>query len=168
MIDTDIIARQLLEPEQTAWRAVKQHFGDSFFLANGHLNRSRLADLVFKDDASKQWLETLLHPLIRKAWSDQVAQMKVQNERLCVVVIPLLFETGIQNQFGTTLCTACSLDTQMERLQGRDWSLEHIHSRLAAQWTLANKVEASQFIIWTDCPPQATCAQVDLILGWAN
>ena len=163
IIDTDVIARQLLEPEQPAWKGVKLQFGDSFFLADGRLDRSRLADFIFKDSISRQKLDVLMHPMIRSYWKSEVSKLKEQNIKLCVVVIPLLFETHAEDQFDTIISMVCSSLTQVKRLEQRGWSLSHIKSRVAAQWPMAMKAKLSQYVIWTECSKESTIAQMRII-----
>ena len=164
LIDTDIIARQLLEPEQAAWAAVKEHFGASFFSADGSLDRGKLASLIFTDGASMKWLNQLMHPMIRQQWSQDVCQLKETGHKVCVVVIPLLFETDAQSAFDTVICMACSSFTQKIRLKKRGWNQEHIESRIASQWPMPRKMNASHHVIWTDCAKHATQDQCHLVL----
>lgn len=165
VIDTDIISRQLMEPEQPAWSAVKNHFGSSFFNSDGHLNRSKLASRIFSDHSSKEWLNQLMHPLIRRQWHQDVFKFKESGARVCVVVIPLLFETHAQTEFNKIICVACSTLTQMNRLKERGWNEAHVESRIASQWTMTQKMEASHYVIWTDCSKLSTQAQCDLVVN---
>lgn len=164
VIDTDMIARQLLEPEQPAWLAVKNHFGDSFFGANGHLDRTKLAARIFSDQSSKEWLNQLMHPMIRHQWNQGVLKFKELGDRFCVVVIPLLFETEAQSAFEKIICMACSAPTQMNRLKERGWSRQHMESRISSQWTMTQKMNVSDYVIWTDCTKNSTIAQCELVL----
>ena len=165
VIDTDVISRQLLEPEQSAWSAVKSHFGSSFFFPDGHLDRSKLASQIFSDASSKEWLNQLMHPMIRHQWKLSVSQFKELGKRICVVVIPLLFETDAHSDFDKIICMACSTPTQMDRLKKRGWDLKHIKDRVSSQWPMFQKMNASHYVIWTDCAKTSTHSQCELVLN---
>ena len=163
MIDTDLIARSLLEKGQPALEEIKRKFGDSYFQPDGSLNRSDLAQLVFSDSSARQWLNEFLHPMIREQWKNKVADLKLVGTPLCVVVIPLLFETQAQHEFEVTVCVACSNQTQQMRLSERGWSKVHIQSRNDAQWSMARKMESSHYVVWTDCSKDTTIAQANIV-----
>lgn len=165
VVDTDVIARQLLEPGQPVYTAVRSHLGASFFHSDGQLDRPKLASLIFSDVDSKNWLNQLMHPIIRQQWKKQVLRIKEQGEKMCVVVIPLLFETKAQGSFDKIICMACSPQTQRSRLEGRGWDKKQIEARIASQWSMTEKMFESHFVIWTDCSKESTKRQCDLILN---
>src|SRR5438105_1274041 len=91
VIDTDLLARQLVEPGQPALSEIRSAFGDSVIGPDGQLIRRELANRVFADPNARQQLEAILHPRIRDLWKSQAAALRVKNSPLVVVVIPLLF-----------------------------------------------------------------------------
>lgn len=163
VIDTDDLARQLLLPGQPALELVRQQFGDEICSADGTLDRIRLSQIVFQDPDALKRLEQVLHPRIRESWEETVHLWNQQGISIGVIVIPLLFETGAQDRFDATISMACSLATQRRRLRERGWGEDHIHQRLSAQWSLASKVAASDYIIWTDTNFAATILQWEII-----
>jgi dephospho-CoA kinase len=152
VIDTDLLARQLVEPGQSALGEIVQLFGASILDSRGALNRAKLARQVFSTPELRQQLEAILHPKIRDAWLKQAETWRAQNVRTGAVIIPLLFETDAQKEFDHTICLACTHETQTQRLQARDWSAEQIHQRIKAQWPIDKKIEKSDFVIWTEGP----------------
>src|SRR3954467_3288953 len=142
VIDTDVIARELVEPGQPALDEITQRFGNELLDGEGKLNRAALAQLVFGDPSKREQLEAILHPRIRERWLKQVEVWR-STERAGVVVIPLLFETNAQAHFDSIICTACSAGTQRERLLARGMSSEQIDQRIAAQWPVEKKISAS-------------------------
>ena len=163
VIDTDDISRLLLEPGQVALELVKQTFGDDICCSDGSLNRQLLSQIVFNDRSSLKRLENILHPRIREAWESTVSKWEEKGFPLGVVVIPLLFESGIQNRFDSIVALACSAHTQRLRLRSRGWDEAHISKRISSQWTIHDKVHASDFIVWTDTEYSVTDLQWDLI-----
>lgn len=163
IVDTDDVARSLLLPGEPAFNLVCDKFGDEICSADGTLDRQRLSHIVFHDPDSLKALEQILHPRIRESWEETVHLWNQQGISMGVVVIPLLFETGAQNRFDATISMACSLASQRRRLRERGWGEDHIHQRLSAQWSVASKVAASDYIIWTDTHFASTILQWDII-----
>ena len=143
---------------------MKEKFGDAVFLPDGSLNRARLSKIVFEDKNELKWLEGFLHPRIRESWESTVSEWQNLELSIGVVVIPLLFETGIQDRFDSVICMACSSSTQRARLQLRGWDSTHIDQRLSAQWSLGEKMTASNFVIWSDTTASGSFLQWDLVL----
>ena len=73
-VDADQAARWVVEPGRTALLQIAQHFGDGVLLPTGELNRAALRERIFADPAERQWLERLLHPLIRSEIADHLAR----------------------------------------------------------------------------------------------
>jgi dephospho-CoA kinase len=163
MVDTDELARQLVQPGQPALAEIQTEFGKSIVAPDGQLRRDKLAQIVFADAAARQKLETILHPRIRGCWLDQVETWRKENQPLAVVVIPLLFETQAESQFNKIICVACSPTTQRERLMVRGWTPEQIQQRLAAQWPIKEKISRADFVIWTDGSLDVHAQQIERI-----
>ena len=132
--------------------------------ADGRLRRGELARRVFADTAARQQLEHILHPRIRSAWLEQVAQWRAAGVPLAVVVIPLLYETKAEPEFDATLCVACTAGTQRARLLARGWPPEQIAQRLQAQWPAEKKMARANFVIWTEAGLDVHAAQLERIL----
>jgi dephospho-CoA kinase len=177
VVDTDELARQLVEPGQPALAEIQTVFGNSVVASNGQLRRDQLAKIVFADIAARQKLEAILHPRIRECWLAQIETWRAapkrgvggrhENHPPAVVVIPLLFETGAESHFDKTVCVACSAAAQRQRLLERGWTLEQIEQRLAAQWPVGQKIARADFVVWTDGLPEVHAQQIERILASA-
>ena len=165
VVDTDELARQLVQPGQPALAEIINQFGSPFLSSTGELNREALACLVFADDSARKQLEAILHPRIRAAWQAQVESWRSQNCPLALVVIPLLFETQAECQFDKIICAACTPAAQHERLLRRGWTPEQIRQRLAAQLPAGQKMARSHFVIWTEGSLAAHALQAERILA---
>jgi dephospho-CoA kinase len=165
VIDTDVIARQLVEPGQSALSEIATAFGEDMLGPDGQLKRDALAKRVFSDPIQRKRLESILHPRIREHWLNEVKQLAQKNVDPCVVVIPLLFETGAESQFDHVISVACSAGAQHERLQARGWTSDQIQQRIAAQWPIGKKIAASQFVISTEGSLETHSKQIDQILA---
>lgn len=164
VVDTDRLARELVEPGQPALAEIGEAFGPQVLDAQGRLRREVLARIVFADASRRRELERILHPRIREAWRAQVEIWRGEGRPAAVVVIPLLFETGAEGQFDATICVACTAASQRERLVARGWSEDEIARRLAAQWPIEHKMAAADFVVWTEGGVAHTAAQLDRIL----
>jgi dephospho-CoA kinase len=164
VVDTDELARQIVQPGQPALAEIFQTFGADLKDASGHLRREALARIVFSDPAARAKLEAITHPRITQLWRQHLQAWRAEGRAVAVVVIPLLFETQVESEFDAIICLACSAATQRERLAARGWTAEQIEQRLAAQWPIASKMERSNFVVWTEGGEAATAQQLCRII----
>jgi len=164
VVDTDDLARQIVEPGQPALAEVLAAFGPQFAGPDGQLCRDELAQRVFADLAALRQLEDILHPRIRALWHAQVETWREEGRPLAVVVIPLLFETKAEAELDATICIACSAATQQQRLRARGWSPEQIEQRLQAQWPVETKMARADYVVWTEADLDLHAAQIERIL----
>jgi dephospho-CoA kinase len=164
VVDTDELARQLVEPGRPALAEIERMFGKEVLSAAGRLCRAELARIVFADPSARQRLEAILHPRIRQLWQAQAEAWRQEGRAAAVVVIPLLFETDAAAQFDKIICVACSAATQHERLQARGWTGDQIAQRNAAQWPVAKKMELADYVIWSEGDKTVLEAQLRRII----
>jgi dephospho-CoA kinase len=163
VIDTDQLARQIVEPGQPALAEVRDVFGAELLDDAGRLRRDLMAQRIFSDPVARQKLEAILHPRIRKLWQAQVKEWRMWQLPLGVVIIPLLFETHAQTEFDAVICVACSAETQLARLRARGWPDQQIQQRIAAQWPVDQKIAKANYVIWTEGSLAVHAAQLDQI-----
>jgi dephospho-CoA kinase len=164
VVDTDQIARELVQPGLPAPAEIQRLFGKDILFPDGRLRRDRLAEIVFTSAEARQKLEAVLHPRIRERWLGQLQIWQKQNHSLAVVVIPLLFETHAEIHFDKVVCVACSENAQRHRLSARGWTPQQVAKRVAAQLPIAEKMSRSDFIVWTEGPLEVSHRQVEQIL----
>ena len=165
VVDTDLIARQVVERGQPALEEIRRAFGNQFIDADGRLLRQELGRAVFADAAARRRLEAILHPRIRTIWQAQVETWRREARASGVVLIPLLFETGAKPCFDATICVACSAETQRQRLLDRGWTPDQIEQRIQAQWPIEKKIAAADFVIWTEGTVAVCAEQLERIPG---
>jgi dephospho-CoA kinase len=165
VVDTDELARQLVQPGQPALVEIQNVFGKEIISTDGHLLRNELAKIVFADAEARKKLEAILHPRIRERWLAQIERWKKHNTPLAVVVIPLLFETEAEKHFDKIICVACSAKSQRERLLARSWNDKEISLRIAAQMPVEEKIALSHYVIWTEGDLNDHAAQLDRVLS---
>lgn len=117
IIDTDVIARKLVEPGQPAYTHIIKHFPVNILQANKRINRRKLREIIFNDQQERLWLENLLHPLIREEVAHQVARA---TSPYCIVVIPLLAETTPNPLINRILVVDVDEESQIQRIMERD------------------------------------------------
>lgn len=165
VVDTDMLAREIVEPGQPALEEIQRAFGVKFIDATGHLRRKELASLVFSDAVALRLLEGILHPRIREQWRLQIDLWRKERKSMAVVVIPLLFETEVPADFHVTVCVACSQATQELRLLARGWSLDEIQRRNAFQMPIDKKIGLCDRMIWNEGPLPVLYAQMQRVFS---
>lgn len=117
VIDTDIIAREVVSPGTSALEQITEKLGDEMLTTSGELNRGKLRRLVFNDTQLKTWLESLLHPLIRAAIKKELAMI---NSAYCLLVVPLLVEKYPYPFVNRVLVVDTTPELQLTRAMQRD------------------------------------------------
>ena len=148
VLDTDVYAREALAPESKAAETVLQRFGhllhhppegrEKVDAASRQIDRQALGQIVFNDAAERLWLEQLIHPIV-KVRLEQEIELHSKSSALALV-IPLLFETGLDKLCTEVWVVSCSKQQQQERLMTRN-GLSAIAAarRIEAQWPLERK-----------------------------
>lgn len=166
-IDADHLAREAVSPGAPGLQAVINRFGRDILTETGALDRARLGAVVFRDAAARADLEAIIHPEVRQRIADWLAGLVQEGYRGPVVAdIPLLFETDRTRDFDIIVVVACDPDRQRTRLMERDrLSEEDAERRLVAQWPIADKVRAADYVVMTDGTFADTDAQVDALVA---
>ncbi|MEC0248992.1 dephospho-CoA kinase [Paenibacillus chitinolyticus] len=149
LIDADRIAREVVEPGSPVLAQVAAHFGQDMLLPDGSLHRKRLGETVFGNEEARKALEDLLHPSIRALMKERMAAAERDfPDKLVVVDVPLLYESGLQSMFSSVMVVYVPRETQLRRLMERDGlNAEQAESRLAAQWPIERKKELADICI---------------------
>ena len=142
VIDTDVIAREVVEPGQPALQEIADAFGDGVLTESGALDRGALRELVFAVDDARKLLEAILHPVIRE---ETVRQANAAGGDYQVIVVPLLTESPLKLFVDRVLVVDCDTETQIARLMSRDGG-----SREAAERILAAQANREQRLAIAD------------------
>lgn len=116
VVDADQVARDVVLPGTPALKAIQSHFGDDV-VEHGQLNRAALRHIVFNDPEAKQWLEALLHPLIRET---MLSQLSDAESPYAILEAPLLFENHIDEQCQRSILVDVPEAIQRQRASQRD------------------------------------------------
>jgi len=145
VIDTDVIARQVVEPGQPALERIAERFGPHMLAADGSLDRRRLRNHVFANVGERRALEAILHPLIRER---SRAEAQAANGPYQLLVVPLLLETDWHRRVDRVLVVDCPESVQLARLVDRDGEQpEQARRMLDAQIPRGQRLAAADDVI---------------------
>lgn len=168
IVDSDVIAREVVEPGTEGLAQVVAEFGDQVLSADGSLDREALAAVVFADDDARKRLSTILHPLIGARALEAVAAAGERDPDAIVVQdIPLLVESDLGKHYQVVIVVDTRTETQLERLTKlRGMSEADAMARIAAQATREQRRAAATHVIVNDGDLDALDAQVREV--WAE
>lgn len=147
VIETDNIVQDLLKTKNYLTQNIVKEFGDTVLNneSSYFINKSALAELVFNDETKRKKLESLIHPVVRKSVSELIS---INSEKpLIFVLIPLLFESGLEHLYDESWCVICDEKIQIERLENKGISKEKAYLRILSQLPQSEKSKRSTFVI---------------------
>ncbi|OCH41815.1 dephospho-CoA kinase [Aliivibrio fischeri] len=148
IVDADIIAREVVNPGTEGLAQIEQHFGPQILLNDGHLNRAKLRECIFSEPSEKQWLNDLLHPLIRSEMQRQIA---LSTSEYTLLVVPLLVENKLQYLANRVLVVDVLEQTQINRTVNRDRvNHQQVKAILASQASREERLAIADDIINND------------------
>lgn len=146
VIDTDLIAREVVKPGSSALSEIAACFGDDMIAADGKLDRRRLRERVFADEDSRHRLEAILHPRIEKRVRELVDQ--ASDQPYVLLVVPLLVESGLFTDADCIIAVDAPESVQIQRLTQRDQvDPDHAQAMLAAQATRQQRLAAADEVL---------------------
>jgi dephospho-CoA kinase len=148
VIDADRVARLVVEPGSEALDKIAAHFGDHVIQANGNLDRAALRRIVFDKERERNWLEALLHPLIRDHILDTLEQLDEQGHAYAILASPLLLETDQHLLISKVVVVDAPEALQISRTMARD-NIEEAQVRqiLAAQMQREERLKHADFVL---------------------
>ncbi|MGO2496651.1 MAG: dephospho-CoA kinase [Vibrio litoralis] len=150
IVDADIVAREVVEPQSAGLKAIAEHFGQEILTLDGQLNRAALRERIFNHPDEKEWLNNLLHPMIRQRIKQQLTEV---TSDYAILVVPLLVENNWQTMIDRLLVVDVSPETQIARTCQRDGVPEaQVHSILASQASREQRLSAADDVINNDAP----------------
>ncbi len=159
IIDTDQLARDVVEPGQPPLERLVERFGAGILTEDGHLDRPALRNIVFSDPKARADLEALTHPAIGAAVEAKSTELGGVYQ---ILVLPLLVEKNLGSQLNRVLVVDCDEELQIRRLQNRDGStLEQARAILNAQASRASRLKAAHDVIKNEGDMSAVREQVE-------
>jgi dephospho-CoA kinase len=161
IVDTDVIAREVVEPGHPGLKAIRAQFGDEVIGPDGRLDRRHMRTLVFTSPAMRQQLEAILHPLIR---ARTLAQATAATGPYVILVVPLLAETSFGELVDRVVVVDCDEAQQEARLVARDsHSLAEARRIIATQASRATRLAVADDVIHNGADLAATRNQVEAL-----
>jgi dephospho-CoA kinase len=158
IVDADIVARQVVEPDTPGLNAIAEKFGHQVIQKNGTLNRAKLREIIFSQPESKAWLNQLLHPMIRTKMLDELT--KVQSA-YALLVIPLMVENNLQSLADKILVVDVDEETQIQRTVERDKvDASQAKSILASQASREQRLATADYVIKNNAKNQKLLPQI--------
>jgi len=158
IVDADVIARQVVEKGSDGLRAIVEHFGPELLNSENELNRAELRQRIFANEEEKNWLNQLLHPMIRQKMEEELKQV---TSPYALLVVPLLTENNLQHMADRILVVDVDEVTQIERTIGRDKvSEQQVKSILASQASREQRLAIADDVIKNNAKNQKLLPQI--------
>lgn len=144
----DSAAKEVMVNDNQLVESIVNIFGIDAYLADGNLNRSHLANIVFNDESQLAKLNALVHPAVFRAFSKWLS---VQNSHYVLKEAALLFESGSYKQCDKTILVSSPLDLRISRVMLRDGSSrEQVQARIDKQFSDVEKMKLADYFIVND------------------
>lgn len=158
IVDADIVAREVVAVGSDGLKQITDRFGETILLEDGALNRSKLRELIFSDPTEKQWLNDLLHPMIRNKIDSDLSKV---TSPYGLLVAPLLVENQMQSMADRVLIVDVPTEVQIERTMSRDnVSREQVASILKSQASREQRLAVADDVIKNHTKNQELLPQI--------
>lgn len=158
IVDADIVTREVVAVGSDGLKQITDHFGEAILLEDGALNRSKLRELIFSDPTEKQWLNDLLHPMIRNKIDSDLSKV---TSPYGLLVAPLLVENQMQSMADRVLIVDVPTEVQIERTMSRDnVSREQVASILKSQASREQRLAVADDVIKNHTKNQELLPQI--------
>jgi dephospho-CoA kinase len=144
VVDSDQLARDVIERGTEGFDEVLTHFGDGI-LTNGEIDRKKLGEIVFANEQERLELEGIIHPRIQAQFA-QIIEDAPENA-IIINQIPLLVETSAADRFDRVITVVSPIEMRITRLESRGLSRSEIEKRMSVQASDEQRIEVSDFII---------------------
>ena len=144
VVDSDVLAREVIERGSTGFDEVVSAFGDQI-LKNGEIDRAKLASIVFEDKSKRKTLENIMHPKIREKFED-IAR-NANSSDILINLIPLLVETNGVKNFDRVIAISAPVDIRKQRLLNRGMKEHEISKRLDSQVSDIEREKVADFVL---------------------
>ncbi|KAF9651454.1 CoaE-domain-containing protein, partial [Thelephora ganbajun] len=148
IVDADLLAREAVLPGTSAYTAIAKTFGEGILQPDGSLDRRKLGSVIFNDEGKRKQLNRIVHPAVKKAMIWGVLRAWIRGEKVCIVDVPLLIESGDWKWVGKVIVVYTSAEIQLQRLMKRDGSThEDAASRLNSQLPITEKPPYADYVV---------------------
>jgi len=164
IIDSDKIAREVVEPDEQAWQKIVQYFGKEVLNSDNTLDRKKLGEIIFHDPIKREQLNQITHPIIIARILSEADKLQKKHKHV-IVEIPLLYESNSENLFDLIIVVYVDQKTQLQRVIERDQIGQALAlAKIEAQISLEIKKDKADFVIYNDHGIEKTREQVEAII----
>jgi dephospho-CoA kinase len=158
LIDFDILAHTVEEPERPAWKRIVEEYGPDILTEDSTINREKLGNIVFQDKEKLETLNSIVHPAVFEEWLRRMEEIKKEKEDAIVISdIPLLFEVGLYKYVDLTILVYIPPEEQIERIMTRNgFTREEAEYRLQSQMSIDEKLSFADIVINNEGSPEET------------
>jgi dephospho-CoA kinase len=151
VLDADLTAREVVEPNTTGWHLIVENFGESVLQSNKQIDRAKLGAIVFADEAKRQLLNSIVHPLVYEAQNQWLVMQETQYPHIIAIIdAALMIESGGYQRFDKLIVVWCQPEIQLERLMLRNnLSETEALKRINAQMPQDEKKRFADYLIDT-------------------
>jgi len=161
IIDADLIAREIVRPNEAGYRDIVDHFGKGILNPDQTINRRRLAKIIFRNSGEREKLNSILHPKISKDIKKRIKDFKEKGERMVIVDAALLIEAGELSLVDKLIVVTVSPKIQVRRLAQRDHLTEkEARERIATQMPLSEKMKLADYVVNNSGPVRKTVKRI--------
>jgi dephospho-CoA kinase len=158
VVDADQLARIAIERGSDGFAEVLLRFGDDIIL-NGDIDRKRLAEIVFSDEAARKDLEKIIHPRVQATFAEVVEDL--EHDDILIYEIPLLAETDAAEKFDYIITVEADIELRTSRLLKRGLYISQIEKRMAAQASQESREAIADSVIRNDGDEDSLLRQVE-------
>jgi dephospho-CoA kinase len=158
VVDADQLARIAIERGSDGFAEVLLRFGDEIIL-NGDIDRKKLAEIVFSDEAARKDLEKIIHPRVQATFAEVVEDL--EHDDILIYEIPLLAETDAAEKFDYIITVEADIELRKERLLKRGLYISQIEKRMAAQASQESREAIADSVIYNDGDEDSLLRQVE-------
>lgn len=161
VLDADQTAREVVEPNTKGWQLIVESFGENILQSDKTLNRAKLGEIVFADEAKRQLLNSIVHPLVFEAQNDWLARIESENsDSVAIIDAALMIESGGYRRFDKLIIVWCEPEIQLERLMRRNnLSQTDAQKRIKSQMPQEEKKRFADYLIETSAGFEAARTQ---------
>jgi dephospho-CoA kinase len=156
--DADRVAHALMDRGTAVFRKVVDHFGEQILTEEGEISRSVLGEIVFQNTQQLKKLNAIVHPAVRHKLEEWICEIRAE-EKQAAVLLPLLFESGMQDlKWDAVVCVSSPEKQIFQRLEKRGLGRKEAELRIYSQMPLAEKEQRSDYVL----PNTGTLGELEL------
>lgn len=161
VLDADLTAREVVQPNTKGWNLIVEKFGENILQSDKQIDRAKLGAIVFADEAKRQLLNSIVHPLVFEAQNVWLDAREVENpDGIAIIDAALMIESGGYKRFEKLIVVWCKPEIQLQRLMLRNNLTEsEALKRINAQMPQDEKKQFADYLIDTSDGFEPTRAQ---------